>query len=388
MIHKTRIPILALLLAAACTDGATPPTTDTTGDAQLTVAERAAFREDRVGSVFVLSNDTAANAVLAFPRSRDGRLGESTSYVTGGRGTGRGLGNQDGLIMDDDHQMLYGVDAGSDEISAFEINGGALRFAQRVSSNGNTPISIAMHDDLLYVLNDGANSNITGFRVARNGRLVPLPGSTRARSAPAGSIDGAQISFAPDGNTLIVTEKAANVIVAYPVLRNGRTGEPRVIPSSGATPFGFDFTRSGTLIVSEAFGGAAGASAVSSYTVDRASRVSLISGSVPNGEAAVCWIVTTRDGAFAFASNTGSNTVNAYAVRRNGSLSVVAGSLVSTGAGSGPVDMALSRRDKYLYVRNGGGRSISIYMPEADGTLTALGTTTGLPAGANGIVAR
>ena len=184
MFHKSPIPILSLLLLAACTDGATPPTTDSSGDAQLTVAERAAFREDRVGSVFVLSNDTAANAVLVFPRERDGRLGESTSYATGGRGTGRGLGNQAGLIMDDDHQMLYGVDAGSDEISAFELSGGQLRFAQRVSANGNLPISIAMFDDLLYVLNDGANSNITGFRVARNGRLVPLPGSTRATSHP------------------------------------------------------------------------------------------------------------------------------------------------------------------------------------------------------------
>ena len=284
--------------------------------------------------------------------------------------------------------MLYGVDAGSDEISAFDIVGGSLRFAQRVSSNGNQPISIAMHDDLLYVLNDGANSNITGFKVARNGRLDPLEGSTRARSAPAGSIDGAQISFSPDGNTLIVTEKAANVIVAYPMLQNGRTGVPRVIPSSGTTPFGFAFTPNGTLIVSEAFGGAAGASAVSSYAVNRASQVRLVSGSVPNGESAVCWIVTTRDGALAFASNTGSHTVNTYAVHRNGDLSIVANSVVSTGAGSGPVDMALSRQDKYLYVRNGGNRTISIFMPEPDGTLTPMGTVTGLPAGANGIVAR
>ena len=380
------VPLMTLLIATACSDSPAP--TATSQDAQLTVAERAAFREDRAGSVFVLSNDIVANAVIVFPRRRDGHLGESTSYPTGGRGTGRGLGNQDGLIMDDDHQMLYGVDAGSDEISAFDIVGGRLQFAQRVSSNGNQPISIAMHDELLYVLNDGANSNITGFRVARNGRLVPLDGSTRARSAPAGSIDGAQISFSPDGNTLIVTEKAANVIVAYPVLRNGRTGEPRVIPSSGATPFGFDFTPNGTLIVSEAFGGAAGASAVSSYAVNRASQVRLVSGSVPNGEAAVCWIVTTRDGALAFASNTNSHTVNTYAVRRNGELSVVANSVVSTGAGSGPVDMALSRQDKYLYVRNGGNSTISIFMPESDGTLTPLATVTGLPAGANGIVAR
>ena len=115
---------MTLLIATACTDSPAP--TATSEDAQLTVAERATFREDRVGSVFVLSNDALANAVLVFPRGRDGRLGESTSYTTGGRGTGRGLSNQDGLIIDDDHLMLYGVDAGSDEISAFDIVGGGV----------------------------------------------------------------------------------------------------------------------------------------------------------------------------------------------------------------------------------------------------------------------
>ena len=118
------VPLMTLLIATACSDSPAP--TATSEDAQLTVAERAAFREDRVGSVFVLSNGTLENAVLVFPRGRDGRLGESTSYPTGGRGTGRGLGNQDGLIIDDEHQMLYGVDAGSDEISAFDIVGGGV----------------------------------------------------------------------------------------------------------------------------------------------------------------------------------------------------------------------------------------------------------------------
>lgn len=379
---------LILLSAIACSDGVTSTAADQSADSQLSLSERETFREARVGAVYVISNSAEANAVMVYPRRRNGKLDAPISYGTGGRGTGGGLGNQYGLVLSEETERLYAVDAGSDEITTFAVDDGGLRFVQRTSSNGSQPISIAMHGRLLYVLNDGANANITGFFIRRDGSLTPIAGSTRARSAPTGSVDGAEISFSPDGRTLVVTEKAANLVVTYPVLSGGLTGDPRVNASSGTTPFGFDFTGNGTLIVSEAFGGAAGKSTVSSYTIDRASQLSLVSASVPNGESAVCWVVASHDGKLAFVSNTGSNTVNAYAVSRNGELSVVDGSLASTGDASGPTDMALSRSDKYLYVRNGKSSTLSIFMPERDGSLKLLDTVTGLPAGANGLAAR
>ena len=378
------VPLL-LLVAVGCTDRPAATSPDA-APAQLTVSERPELREARAGAVFLMSNSAVANEVIVYPRGRDGKLGAPTSYATGGRGTGGGLGNQYGLILDDERLALYTVNAGSDEITAFGVDGASMTFRQSVPSGGNEPISLALHDDLLYVLNDGATANISGFRIGRNGRLTPLSGSARARSAPAGKVDGAQISFSPDGRTLVVTEKAANLIVTYPVLENGRTGEPRVLRSNGDTPFGFDFTRGGKLIVSEAFGGAVGASAVSSYSLTRASRLKLVSGSVANGESAVCWIATTRDGRFAIATNTNSNTINTYAVTRDGALTFVTGSVTATGMG--PTDLALSRADRYLYVRNGGSNSISILMPESDGSFTTLGTVDGLPKGANGMAAR
>lgn len=384
--------VLSLSLIAsltACSNDASSTTPLASADSQRSVTELNARRNnDRGGAVYVLSNNAAANAVLVYPRGRDGRLGTPTSVPTGGRGSGGGLGNQYGLVLADDGEMLYGVDAGSNEISVFAVDDGALRATDRAPSGGAQPISIAVHDHLLYVLNDGATANIAGFRISERGRLTPIAGSTRERSAPAGSIDGAEIAFSPDGRSLVVTEKAANLVVTYPVLANGRTGEPRVQRSSGDTPFGFDFTRNGTLIVSEAAGAGAGASTVSSYTVDRRANLSLVSASVPNGQSAVCWITITGDGRTAFASNTASGTVSSYAVARAGGLALIAATAGDTGAGSGPTDMALSRDERYLYVRNGGNQTISIFATGDNGALTLVDTMSDVPRGANGIAAR
>ena len=42
----------------------------------------------------------------------------------------------------------------------------------------------------------------------------------------------------------------------------------------------------------------------------------------------------------------------------------------------------------YVYVRDGGTQGIDIFRRGADGTLTSLGAIDGLPASANGLVAR
>lgn len=371
-----------IAIATACTsDGGT-----TAPDVALRTQTTVDAGNDQGGAVYVLTNDVNANAILAYPRNSSGRLGAPARFPTGGRGTGGGLGNQYGLVLEDD--MLFGVNAGSNEISSFRLDGASLRQADRVSSNGDLPISIAVHDKLLYVLNDGPNANITGFRVSPDGRLIPINGSTRARSAPAGAIDGAQISFAPDGQSLVVTEKAANILVTYPVLSNGRTGDPRITNSSGATPFGFDFASNGSLVVSEAVGAAAGRSTVSSYRVDGASNLSLVTGSVANGGSAVCWIVVSRDGRTAYAANTGSGTVSTFALGSSGALSLINPTAGAVGAGSSPSDMGLSDGARFLYVRSGATNAIVAFETGANGTLTPLQTLTGIPTGANGIAVR
>ena len=87
------------------------------------------------------------------------------------------------------------------------------------------------------------------------------------------------------------------------------------------TPYGFSINRQGYLIVSEAAGGGAGASTVSSYGVNsHTGLISVISPSVATMQTAACWISVTDDGRYAYSSNTGSGTVTGFRVDRNGTL--------------------------------------------------------------------
>jgi 6-phosphogluconolactonase len=291
-----------------------------------------------VGAVYTMSNAADSNAVLIFERSFDGRLRAAGAVPTGGTGSGGGLGNQGGVVLSDDERWLLAVNAGSADISVFQVQRRGLRLVSRTPSGGTRPISVTIHRRLVYVLNAGSDS-ITGFRLSRQGTLEPLAGSTRPLSGAA--VDPAQIELSPGGDLLVVTEKATNQIVTYEVDREGLPGDPQVQPSAGQTPFGFAFGRRDQLFVSEAFGGAPDQSAVSSYEA--------------NGELTI--------------------------LNANGRTGI-------TGTGSTPIDMALSRSGHFLYTLNSGTHTIGAFLVTHSGALIRLAFTGGLPSAANGLAAR
>ena len=163
------------------------------------------------GAVYTLSNQTSGNAVLIFDRQADGSLTAAGSVATGGLGTGGGLGSQGAVVLAQDSHRLFAVNAGSDDVSVFDVNESGLTLVDRVASGGVRPVSVAAHENVLYALNAGGAGNISGFRIARNGTLTPIAGSTQPlTSAVAGP---AEIAFTPEGDQLVVTEKATNAIV-------------------------------------------------------------------------------------------------------------------------------------------------------------------------------
>ena len=340
------------------------------------------------GNVYTMTNAIGGNVVLVFDRAEDGTLMHAGSFATAGIGSGGGLGNQGGLIISDNGRWLLTVNAGSNTITAFQINGdGSIERTSTVASGGTQPISVTISRDLVYALNAGGSGNIVGFRLGDDGTLSTIPGSARPLSAAG--VGPAQIEFDPRGRVLVVTEKGTNRITTYVVGSGGLASAPNVHVSNGATPFGFAFSRKGVLIVSEAFGGAADASAASSYTVDENGALDLISGSVPTTETAACWFVVTNNGRFAYTSNTGSGTISGYAVR-GGSLTLLDadGETAVIGPGTAPIDLALSRNSKYLYSLNSANHTISAFAVGADGSLHTLATTGSLPVSANGLAAR
>ena len=335
------------------------------------------------GTVYTSTNGAAGNEIRAFDRGTDGSLTPAGSFATGGAGTGVGLGSQGAVILTDHGRRLFAVNAGSDNITSFKVSPRGLRLRDVEPSSGDRPISLTVYGDLLYVLNAGTDQ-ISGFRVRGGGDLEPLAGSTRNLSG-AGT-DPAQVEFSPDGDLLVVTEKATNRIDTFRVGRDGRAGPALSQPSAGQTPFGFAFDSGGNLIVSEAFGGAENASALSSYRVARDGAIAPISPVVRTEQTAACWVVVTENGRFAYTTNTGSGSVSSYAVGRDGSISLLESVAANTGAGSSPTDMALDG-DRHLFVLSSGTGMVGSYRVRGDGSLAPVDVVGGLPAGTTGLAA-
>ena len=378
-----KYPLLLLgaaLLVAGCSDDRRAPLEPDLS----TAATAASAGSGSAGAVYVATNDASANTILAFARSADGSLGAPLSFPTGGVGTGAGLGNQGGVALRHDGRLLYAVNAGTDDITAFRVRADGLD-RLGVYATGDEPISIAIYRDLLYVLQDGSAPGVSGFRINAHGGLSPIPNS--GRLLPAGTTpDAAQVGFSPDGRRLVVTAKATGELVTWKVRRNGLLGDMSVTPSSGATPFGFAFDRAGFLFVTEAFGGMPDAAAVSSYA-RRGGGWSPEVASLPITETATCWIALTPNGKFAYVTNTGSASVSGLKVGSGGAISLLDSDGVTGTTGMTPIDLSITRNGQYLYTLNAGSHSISAFAIESDGSLTHLGDTSGLPAGANGLAA-
>jgi 6-phosphogluconolactonase (cycloisomerase 2 family) len=365
-VHHTRIAalaassLLALLVAASAT---------------------ASSPSNGPGAVYTLTNSASGNAVAAFSRAADGTLSPQGTYASGGRGTGALLGSQGALVLSGDGRALYAVNAGSDSVSAFAVRPDGLALEATAPSSGTLPISVTTYGRLVYVLNAGGRGSISGF-VADHGSLTPIAGSTRPLGA--GTAAPAQIQFSPDGSTLAVTEKGSKTIDTYAVGADGRAGAPVTSASAGATPFGFDFDNRGHLLVSEASGSA------SSYSVGADGSLTVISGAVATHQGAPCWLVASKNGRYAYTANGGSGTISGFAVGHDGSLTLLdaSGATADLGAGSHPLDEAISENGRYLYNLTDGRHAISAFRIGEDGSLTALGSVGGLPAGAEGIAAR
>lgn len=352
--------------------------------------------ESPEGAAFAMTNETSDNRIVTYRRAANGALDRVGSISTRGRGIGVDLDTQSGLELSPDHGFLYAVNAGSDDVTVFSVNGTELTFLQKVYA-GDQPNSLTMHRNLLYVLNGSvAGNGIRGFRVGSNGSLRPLQGSARLLSSPI-AVPG-EVQFSPDGRALLVTQKTTNVLLppknaidVFKVNSNGfASATPRRVASHGLRPFSLAFRNDGTLVVVEAFNAAPGASALSSYRLTPEGSLSVISGSVPNQQTDACWVVITEDGRHVFGANFGSGTISSYSLGSTGKLRLIDGNAASLGLLSQPVDLALSEDSRFLYLLLRGTGGVASFRIEQDGSLESLGVVTGgLPVadGASGLAA-
>ena len=419
-----------------------------------------AGRDLRDGAVFAMSNARDGNVVVAYYRAEDGTLTEAGRFETGGTGSGSfedtGMGlvlataegeiSPNNLVEPDGSgaQYLLVTNAGSDTVSVMEVRANGLAMVDLQDSGGEKPVSVTVNDGLVYVLNSGETDDrlfddagevipncttgslpsVTGFRMGDGGALEPIPGSTRPLSGESAS-GCAQLSFDPSGELLVITERFAQpaalgqqtsakerlddegVIVTYEVGDDGLLGNGQMHDATGQGPFGFTFTKSGVLLVSEQFDGpaatgGAGRGGAASYLMNRddsagtamaldgmgavASSLLRSSPSASNLGTDTCWFVATDDEQIAFASSFfAEGRVSSYAIDQVGidriqQLVASGPDAVNDNVPMGASDMALSRDSEHLYQLNSLQGTISAFAIDyADGSLRLIDTVQPFP---------
>jgi len=365
-------------------------------------------RNDQVeGAVFVATNsvdDVRGNEMVMYHRAKDGTLDIVGRFPTGGQGSGPGtrfrgdgLGSGNSIVLSKNHKFLFTVNAMSNSVSAFRVHKHGLELTDVVDSGGEFPVSVAVHNRLVYVLNSGGDGNITGYKMSRKGELTRLEGSTRGIDAnqsnpPDALFNPAQVSFTPKGKQLVVTIKdgpdipeatGPGRILVFSVGRNGRpSDEPVITESDNRGPFAFSFDDNGNLIVADFVGGPELTGAATSYKINDDGTLDVISLAVANGQIDSCWIV--NNGRFAYAANFGTNNISSYTVGDDGSLTLLAEEAAHTdtnGAsdlGAFPIDLGVSKDGRFLYLVQPGAGKIGAWKINNDGSLTDIGEFGGL----------
>jgi len=261
------------------------------------------------------------------------------------------------------------------------VHGDRLARRQVLSSGGSFPVSVAVHGNLVYVLNARDGGSVQGY-LRLGGTLIRVPAWSRAlgldpAAAPEFTHTPGQVAFTPDGSKLVITTKAgSNAVDVFSVGYGGLSATPAVNALPGAVPFGVSFDARGHLVVAEA-----GLNAVATFSVGRDGRLTALA-QAPTGQAATCWIAGT--GKVFYLSNAGSGSVSGFADNGDGALAA----LGDTATDPGTVDATVSPDGRFLYVQTGADGIVDGYRIHADGSLSAVGPVTVPDAtGGEGIVA-
>ncbi|MEV8034913.1 beta-propeller fold lactonase family protein [Streptomyces sp. NPDC086182] len=374
-----KITRLAMAVATALTAAAV-------GTPSVSAAARSGDGHDRGShhAVFVQTDNPAGNQIVAYRRAENGRLTQARTYDTKGLGgvlagsVADHLASQGSLTYDSHHALLYAVNAGSDTVSVFSVDGDRLVLRQVIGSGGRFPVSVAVHGDDVYVLNALDGGSLQGYTLHR-GRLHEQAGRHRdlgldPNATPQFTNTPGQVGFTGDGSQLVVTTKAngSNLLV-FNLDRSGTPAHSPVVTNlPGAVPFAFVPNGRHGLFLAEA-----GTNAVATFTIHRDGTASQ-EAYAATGQSATCWIVAARS--LLYASNAGSSTLSGFRTSDHGRRLTLLG---NTPTDPGTVDAATTPDGRFLYVQTGVNGIVDEFEVNHDGSLTPLGSRT-VPGGVGG----
>ncbi len=382
------------------------------------------------GNGQIAGNEQGPNTIITYGRYADGKLTPIGPVATGGNGGdydgGEGLDpliSAYALTKTDDNTSLLAVNAGSNTISAFNINDDfSLTLVGTPQPTGAIgPNSIAYSErvlpgvkGLVYVTNitrpeflsqgePAQQGTVTGFWLMEDGALSPISGSTRdLKNRPSA------VQISPDGQWLVVTsinsgaaglatgdESEVTVfnIGGDGLLSNTPWGtgtstlrgnaEQRNLPSA----IGFQIVGNNYVVVTEArefqYNGAPPAfpalqdGSVSTWQIQSDGSLNPISLDVRSGTGntgrTACWLDFTADGNTFFVSNAIEAGLAAYSYD-NGVVTLI-DQVAATGTGTGGadngpdafastdgwIDLWITDDGEYLYQLYGLDGTIGIY---------------------------
>jgi DNA-binding beta-propeller fold protein YncE len=333
--------------------------------------------------VYTISNDPVNSGLIVLEQQADGSLREmaGSPVMTGGKGLSGGDIDQQGAVRVAGDFVLA-VNPGSHTIAVLMKDKTGMPVPVNGSpfpSGGENPISLSVRGNVVYVVNQAlpfanprSKPNITGFRLMKDGKLMPIPGSTL--TFPVG-MGPAQIEFAPTGDAVALTAgfqaENGSVIHGGMLMPSGviKLGTP-VRPRGASGTVGFSWCPTGDRILVSNFRG----SAVTVFDIDPATgSPKQLGDAVGDKEEAACWTAISADGKALYVANYVSNSVSVFDVMENGSVKLL-GSVKRRGTPSTPdtKDLILSADGHYLYALGANSRTLSIFHIGPDRMLTEL----------------
>lgn len=357
-------------------------------------------------TIWLESNSTAGNSILAFRNTGNGSPTFLASTSAGGIGVydpSFALGPFDSdqnLITNPEGTLLFAVNSGSNSIAVFRITSDGLQAVEGspFPSGGSDPVSVGLKDDILTVVNkdqDPAQNvnlvqpNYTTFRVSPNGQLTPIERST---VSVAYASSPSQALIASQAPLVFGADFLGGLLQSFFLDEDGRLHQnpPQALPdtvftgqTAGHLPLGMrthpnlrilyvDLT-----LIHE----------VAVYRYDEKGKLSFVRTVADSGQAP-CWATVNHAGTRLYATNTGDNSIAVYDLTdplepveiQHFVLAETTGALFST---------VIDDSDQWIYVSNEPASASSTPAANAfhslkvgsDGTLTEPFPPTVLPIG-------
>jgi 6-phosphogluconolactonase (cycloisomerase 2 family) len=280
--------------------------------------------------IWLESNSTAGNSILAFKNDGSGTPTFLGSTAAGGIGVFDGtfaLGPFDSdqnLIVNAEGTLLFAVNSGSNSVAVFRITPEGLKAVNGspFPSGGSDPVSLGLMGNVLVVVNkdqDPAQNddlvlpNYTTFQAWPNGQLTPIDNTTV--SVGYGT-SPSQALIASQGSFVFGADFLGGLLQSFRVDEDGRLRQnlPQALPNSVFTgltaahlPLGMRTHPELPLLYVDI----TPINQVAVYRYDEKGNTSFVR-TVADSGAGPCWAVVNHTGNRLYVTNTGDTSIAVY----------------------------------------------------------------------------